>query len=159
MHRLVFAAVLLLSIPLAAATHDIKQLAFFAGDWIAADGDDVTEEQWSKPHADSMIGMSRATAKGKTYFYEILVIEQTENGPVMMLRHFRHGMVSRDEKPEDVTLSLVSLEGEKAIFERADKKLRLTYERQSPDVLQAMLEKENADGKWRREVYRYVRQK
>jgi hypothetical protein len=145
---------LALAIPLAAAPK-VADLAFLEGKWTLTDGDVIWDEQWTAPRGDSILGMCRAQNKGETFFYELLTIEQDESGPVMKLKHFRRGLIGREEKGEVVTLPLLSLKENEAVFEQADKQVRLTY-RRKVDELYAALEKWK-DGQKRVDEFRYVR--
>ncbi len=55
----------------------ISELAWIAGDWqTPAGGKAQIEEHWTAPSTDSMIGMGRTIASGKTVEFEYLRIEQ-----------------------------------------------------------------------------------
>src|SRR5258706_4807753 len=46
----------------------------------------ITEEQWSKPAGDTMLGLSRTLKAGKTVFSEFMRIEKTPDGFVYRAR-------------------------------------------------------------------------
>src|SRR6185436_5406025 len=55
----------------------ISELSWITGDWqTAAGGKRQIEEHWTAPSVDSMIGMGRTIAGGKTVEFEYLRIEQ-----------------------------------------------------------------------------------
>jgi hypothetical protein len=55
----------------------LSELSWITGDWqTAAGGKAQIEEHWTAPSADSMIGMGRTIAGGKTMEFEYLRIEQ-----------------------------------------------------------------------------------
>jgi hypothetical protein len=61
----------------AAATPDLKSLAWMAGTWTGvADGVEM-EEVWTAPKAQSMLGLHRDAAEGRTVSFEFLRIEAT----------------------------------------------------------------------------------
>ncbi|HEX9983489.1 MAG TPA: DUF6265 family protein [Thermoanaerobaculia bacterium] len=145
---------LLVTLPLSAAT--VSDLAFFEGRWALTEADGTFwEEQWTAPAGDSLLGMCRAQKGGKTFFYELLTIEQEETGPVMKLKHFGRGLIGREDKGEAVLLPLVSMKANEAVFERADKQVRLTY-RRNGNELYALLEKWK-DGARTTSEFTYVR--
>jgi len=49
-------------------------LAWMAGHWVGGEGGDLSEETWLAPEGDSMLGMWRYVAGGKTRIFEILTI-------------------------------------------------------------------------------------
>lgn len=152
--------VLLLLVPaaFAADVRNVSELTFLEGWWQMTEGDSWTEEIWTAPKSDSVLGIAREIRNGKTVFYEILAIEQDESGPVMKLRHFNHALIGWEDKESPVLLPLVSLTANEAVFERADKQVRLTYRRTAPDTLYAMLER-TKDGKKRTLEFTYKRAK
>lgn len=80
----------------AKAVSGLEQLAWLAGSWLSENDRSVSEEQWMKPRAGTMIGMNRTIAKppdarasdGKaserTVFFEFLRIEQNKDGIVYL---------------------------------------------------------------------------
>ena len=58
----------------------IASLSFMSGCWEQRDGPMVTEEQWSKPAGDTILGFSRTLKAGKTVFSEFMRIEKTADG-------------------------------------------------------------------------------
>jgi hypothetical protein len=120
--------------PLAASLSDV---AFMAGHWTGGDPGDLSEEVWSKPEGDSMVGMWRFVAQGQTRIYEILTLT-AENGNVMLrIRHFNPRLVAREEKDRPVELPLVAKGPDEAVFEGPELNLegtmRLSYRRPTPE--------------------------
>src|SRR5262245_66458173 len=66
----------------------LADLSFIAGSWGADWGGGFGEEHWSTASGDSMVGTFRFVKDGKARFYEMMLIEQTEAGPVLRLKHF-----------------------------------------------------------------------
>ena len=60
----------------------IENLFWLSGCWDNGDTLRRYEEQWMKPAGNSMLGMSRTVAKGKTVEYEFLQIRQQPNGAI-----------------------------------------------------------------------------
>ncbi|MHA4812545.1 DUF6265 family protein [Flavitalea flava] len=60
------------------------------------------EEFWGPPIGNNMICSYRCVKDGKVVFYEFVVIEQkdtlSESVPVMILRHFKPGSISWEDK-------------------------------------------------------------
>ena len=58
----------------------LDSLAWIAGAWAGAAGGVEMEEHWTSPRGNSMIGMHRDVAKGRTVAFEFLRIEQQPAG-------------------------------------------------------------------------------
>ena len=71
---------LLLALTCAAEPASIANLSFMTGCWEVKEGPMLTEEQWSKPAGDTMLGLSRTLKAGKTVFSEFMRIEKTPDG-------------------------------------------------------------------------------
>ncbi|HEU4388103.1 MAG TPA: DUF6265 family protein [Blastocatellia bacterium] len=124
----------------------LSDLSFISGRGTGDLGGGVIDEQWSLPAGDSMMGMFRYVKDGKAVFYEFLLIEQTQDGPVLRLKHFNPGLIGREEKAEVYSYPLVEYNENRAVFERPDKLTRLTFHRKSADSLSVVLD-QTRDGK------------
>lgn len=140
-----------------ATTPALAQVAWIAGHWVDESGGALSEEIWTEPSGDSMIGMWRYSAKGKLQIFELLSITQEEGGPVFRLRHFDPRMVAREDKGAPLALKLVALKEREAAFEgpgQPSGTVRLTYRQPSADVLSVTLDK---DGKSQPFTFRRAR--
>lgn len=135
----------------------VKGLAFLEGKWAATVEGELWEEQWMAPSEDSAVGICRAIKNGRTFLYEVLTVEQDEEGAVLRLKHFNRGLVGWEEKDVAVEVPLVSLTAGEAVFAKVDGSLRLTYRRTGPDELLAILER-TKKGKAVTTEFRYTRQ-
>lgn len=126
----------------------LADLQFMAGSWKTTSDWGDMEEYWSEPMGNCMMCTYRCVKNGKVVFYEFIVIEQHENDsvPVMKLRHFYPGSIGWEDKDKPYLYPMVSLEGQKAVFERPDKQTTLSYERLSKNTLRSLLIQEK-DGK------------
>jgi hypothetical protein len=101
----------------------------------------VIDEHWSEPAGDSMMGVYRYIKDGKVEMYELLVIEQTAKGPVLRLRHFNPGLVGWEEKGEVWSYPLARFAPGEAVFEGADKRIRISYRDAGHGILESTLER------------------
>jgi hypothetical protein len=125
----------------------LSQVAWIAGHWVDDSGGNLSEEIWTAPSGDSMIGMWRYVARGRMQISEHLSITEGQDGPVFRLRHFDPRMVAREEKDKPLALALVSVQDREAAFEGPGQPtgtVRLTYRQPAPDRLSVTLDK---DGK------------
>jgi hypothetical protein len=124
----------------------LSDLSWMAGRWIDESGGNLSEEVWSAPAGDSMMGMWRYVAGGKVAIFEILTITLVSNGIMLRLRHFDPDLVGREDKATPVALALVGWSEREATFEGpavgAPGTVRLTYRSPSDDALVSVLEKD-----------------
>lgn len=139
-----------------APPRNIKDLAFMAGKWTTHSAWGDMEENWSEPMGNSMMCAFRCVKDGKVIFYEFIVIEQMDSGPVMKLRHFSPGNIGWEEKDKPYEYPLMFLEADKARFERPDNKTALTFHRTGAETMKVILERQDKDGRWVEDVFDYM---
>lgn len=130
----------------------LADVSFMAGRWVGGEPD-LSEEMWSAPEGDSMMGMWRHVAKGRTGIFEFLTLTQEGPSVVLRIRHFDPKLVGREDKERAVELPLVVKGPREAVFEGAEYgangTVRLTYRRGDDDTLTAILEKEGKKQEFR----------
>jgi hypothetical protein len=132
----------------------LSDLGFISGLWQAEWAGGLGEEHWSSSSGDSMVGTFRFVKDGKARFYEFMLIEQTADGPVLRLKHFNPGLIGWEEKAQVYSYPLIEYRQTVAIFERGDKKSRLTFNRTSKETLSVLLE-QTADEKKSSEEFKF----
>jgi hypothetical protein len=105
----------------------IEALAWLSGRWIGSGTEDRIEETWTEPHAGMLLGMFRWHRLGQPRFYELLAVEPGDAGPVFRIKHFDPGLNGWEEKDEAVTLDLVSLENDAAVFLKRGEQRWMVY--------------------------------
>ena len=90
----------------------IDSLSWMAGTWTGADGEAEMEEHWTQPKGDSLIGMHRDVAGGRTVSFEFLRIEAS-GGAIT----YWASPMGRPATP----FKLVESGGKRAVFENAEK--------------------------------------
>jgi hypothetical protein len=128
-----------------AAATSLKDIEFVAGHWTGGDGADLSEEVWTAPSGDSMLGMWRYVSQGKVRIAELLSITAESDGVWLRLRHFDPRVVAREEKDRPLALKLVKVASAEARFEgpavTGSGQVALTYRRSGPDALEVSLER------------------
>jgi len=123
----------------------LADVAFMAGHWVGGEGGDVSEEVWSAPEGDSMMGMWRYVTKGQAGIFEFLALKAEGPHVVLRIRHFDPKLVGREEKDRAIALPLVGKGPGEAVFEGPEYggqgTVRLTYRRGEGDTLTGVLEK------------------
>ena len=60
----------------------LADLVWLTGSWVVVEGDGLSEEHWTRPAGDTMMGLNRTVARGRTIAFEFLRIESTAQGVV-----------------------------------------------------------------------------
>ena len=112
----------------------VDRLEWISGCWASDDGKERTEETWMKPAGQSMIGMSRTVAGGKTVFTEHLQIREA-NGQIAYIVALGMGAKS-------TVFKLIKSSDNEVVFENAEHDFpqRIIYRRESTDTLFARIE-------------------
>ena len=128
---------LVLLFPLAVAAQDkpapaaatLADLAWLAGDWRGSSEDMVSQEVWTAPAGNCMVGMWRLVLGGKLKVSEHMQVIQEPAGPVMYLRHFESGGIAWEERLAPLIVPLMKISDGEVVFASAT--LRIAYKRQS----------------------------
>jgi hypothetical protein len=93
----------------------IESLAFLAGAWRSTEEGGTTEEIWSAPVGNNLIGAFRwLKADGTPAMLEMLAITRESDAVRLRLHHYDAALNAREEKP--ITLRLSKVEGTRAEF-------------------------------------------
>jgi hypothetical protein len=82
--------------PVPQKTPGLERLSWLAGQWRSQQGGVVSEEHWSAPAGDCIMGMFRQVKEGRMQFAELILIEQEGDDAVMRLKHFGPGLRDLD---------------------------------------------------------------
>src|SRR4029079_7907217 len=63
---------------IASQPQNVDKLWWLSGCWMSDDGKERIEETWMKPAGESMMGISRTVAGGKTVFTEYIQIRESK---------------------------------------------------------------------------------
>jgi uncharacterized protein DUF6265 len=112
----------------------IDRLEWMSGCWSSDDGKEHIDECWMKPAGQSMIGISRTIAGGKTVFTEYAQIRES-NGEIAYI-------VSLGLSAKPVAFKLIRSSEREAVFENPthDFPQRIIYRRESAGSLFARIE-------------------
>lgn len=123
-------------------------VSFIQGKWKATtpEGQSI-EGVWLAPEGGNILGFMRMMKGGKADLYEILAYEQTEQGLVSMVKHFKPGLVGLEEKDKQDRYNFVEAGKDRAVFQKDSGGLRILYEKRSAD--QFVIARGNEEnGKW-----------
>ena len=71
----------------------------------------------------------------KITLYELFGFEQTETGPVAMVKHFKPGLIGVEERDKSDRYRFIEATDKQALFEKDDASIRIIYERRTPNQL------------------------
>jgi hypothetical protein len=141
---LTFALVFALAARAAAAeSASLSKLDWLAGRWVDDSGGNLSEETWTAPSGDGILGMWRLVVKGQITLSEILTIQAEGQTLVLRLRHFDAKLVGREEKDKPLELTLAGWNESEARFEGPGSDgtgLALTYRHPDADTLACTVE-------------------
>lgn len=135
----------------------VKDLSFMSGLWHQKSDWGDLEEYWSDANGESMVSSFRCIKDGKALFYEFVVIEQEGDIPVMKMRHFNRGSIGWEDKKTPLLFPLTKLKEKLAVFTSADQSVRLSYQRDSDQLLTVILEEKDKAGKPKKEVFHFTK--
>ena len=131
----------------------LSDIAWLTGHWRGPALGGMSEEVWSDPEANSMMGMYRLMKDGQVVFYEIMSIQPDGGSLVLALKHFNADLTGWEEKVEVRRFRLLKLTPTAAYFEG------MTFRQFGPDTVRVQLAIEQRDGTAREEEFRYTRVK
>ena len=129
----------------------VAEMSWLAGRWTGEGLGGWTEEIWSPPAADGMVGVFRLVRDDKPVFYEFMTMRVTDRGLALQLKHFNPDMKGWEEKEKFVEFLYVGREGHRYRFEG------LTFERDGDDAMNVYLALRMKDGVVREERFRMRR--
>jgi hypothetical protein len=112
----------------------VNDLAWMGGCWQASfKGRDITE-QWMKPAGQTMLGMGRTVAGGKTVEYEFMQVREDKDGSIYY--------VAKPSGQTEAAFKLIKLQNQEAVFENLEHDFpqRVIYRLQSDGSLFARIE-------------------
>ena len=113
----------------------LSDMSLLEGHWMGTFNGGPIEAVWSAPAGNNIIGFIRMMSNGKVTLYELFAFEQTERGPVAMVKHFKPGLIGQEEKEKSDRYIFVEARKDRALFEKDDASIRISYERRPNDQL------------------------
>lgn len=114
------------------------KLDFLLGSWTLKHewGDMV--EVWTS-NGKGYTGMFSCYSEEEPVFYELMVIEQEENGTFMYLRHFNPGSIAWENPEEPISYFIEEANSNFVLFNTEDASSTLEYRLIDPNTLQCTL--------------------
>lgn len=107
-------------------------ISFIEGHWkaITEDGRAI-EAVWLSPAGDNILGFMRMMNGDKADLYEMLAYEQSDQGLVSLVKHFKPGLIGVEEKDNPNRYIFVEAGKGRAVFQSAAGDLRILYDQRS----------------------------
>ncbi len=96
---------------------NLKAVEWLAGHWQGEAFGGITEELWTPPLGNSMMGSFKLVVDEKVSFYEIMIISVVEESLIFQLKHFGADLKGWEEKDETMDFKLVKTTPNKIYFE------------------------------------------
>ena len=128
-------------------TGSLADVSFMEGRWQGTFNGGPIEAAWIAPAGDNLTGFMRMMKDNKVTMYEMLVFEQTEQGPIVLVKHFKPGLIGQEEKDKSDRYRFVDAKKDQALFEKVDGSIRIIYEKRGPDQL-VIQRGEQKDNQW-----------
>ncbi|MBD2754640.1 DUF6265 family protein [Spirosoma validum] len=129
------------------AKGSLADVSFMEGRWLGTFNGGPIEASWIAPVGDNLTGFMRMMKDNKVTMYEMLIFEQTEQGPIVLVKHFKPGLIGQEEKDKSDRYKFIEAGKDKAIFEKEDGSIRIIYEKRSANQL-AIQRGMQQDNKW-----------
>ena len=130
-----------------AKTGTLADVAFMEGRWLGTFNGGPIEATWIAPVGDNLTGFMRMMKDNKVTMYEMLIFEQTQQGPIVLVKHFKPGLLGQEEKDQSDRYQFIEAGKDKALFEKEDGSIRILYEKRSADQL-VIQRGQQKDGNW-----------
>ncbi|QRR02772.1 DUF6265 family protein [Dyadobacter sandarakinus] len=125
----------------------LKDVSFLEGHWQGTYNGGPIEASWTAPAGNNIMGYIRMIKDDKPALYEVFAFEETEKGPVAMVKHFKPGLIAVEEKEVSDRYNFIETKKNQTLFEKDDASVRIIYERRAADQLVIQRGKQE-NGKW-----------
>jgi hypothetical protein len=130
----------------------ITDFKWLAGNWVGDGFGGQSQEAWTEPSANGMVGVYKHYRDGKSTFYEFINLSETDGKISLKLKHFNPDMMGWEEKADFVEFPFVSATASKIEFKG------LSYELIAEDKMEVKL-RLNRNGKINIETFNFERQR
>jgi len=113
----------------------LSDVSFVQGHWLGTFNGGPIEAFWASPAGDNLTGFMRMMRDNKVTMYEMLVFEQTEKGPIVLVKHFKPGLIGLEEKEVSDRYHFIEAKKDQALFEKSDGSVRIIYEKRTENQL------------------------
>lgn len=109
----------------------LNEIKWLAGHWVGEALGGITEEIWSPPLGNSMMGAFKLSKDNAVIFYELVTIVEENQSLILRLKHFNSQLKGWEEKNKTIDFRLVKVTPSKIFFDE------FTIEKVSPSEINA----------------------
>ncbi|WP_080240524.1 DUF6265 family protein [Spirosoma rigui] len=124
----------------------LADVSFMEGRWLGTFNGGPIEAAWIAPVGDNLTGFMRMMKDNKVTMYEMLIFEQTEQGPVVLVKHFKPGLIGQEEKDKSDRYRFISAKKDQALFEKEDGSIQIIYQKRGNQLV--IQRGQPKDGSW-----------
>ncbi|MDB5249782.1 MAG: hypothetical protein JWQ40_4176 [Segetibacter sp.] len=125
----------------------LSDFSFIEGHWKATANERTIEGVWLAAAGDNMLGFMRMMNGDKASLYELLAYEQSEQGLVSRVKHFKPGMLGQEEKDKFDQYNFIEATKGRVVLQKQGEELRIVYEKRSGNQF-AIARGNLQEGKW-----------
>ena len=129
----------------------LEDVKWITGHWRGEAFGGTTEEIWSPPLGNSMMGSFKLVVGQEVQFYELMTIAEEEGTLILRLKHFHGDLKGWEEKDETVDFKLVAIAKDRVFFDN------LTFEKISDNSITVYVVVEEEEGKSQEMAFPYQR--
>jgi hypothetical protein len=128
-------------------TGSLADISFIQGHWKANLEGTTIEADWTAPEGDNIVGYMRMMKDNKATLYELFAFEQTPQGLIILVKHFKPGLIGVEEKDKSDRYHFIEASKGRMIVEKQGEPTRILYEKRAEDQFVIAVGKQQ-DGKW-----------
>ncbi|QHT66442.1 hypothetical protein GXP67_07110 [Rhodocytophaga rosea] len=128
-------------------TGSLADISFIKGHWKANREGTTIEADWTAPEGDNIVGYMRMMKDNKATLYELFAFEQTPQGLIVLVKHFKPGMIGVEEKEKSDRYHFIEASQGRMIVEKQGEPTRILYEKRGEDQFVIAVGKQQ-DSKW-----------
>lgn len=95
----------------------LSEVSWIAGYWQGEAFGGITEEVWTPPLGNSMMGSFKLVVDGNIQFYELCTISEENETLILRIKHFNNDLKGWEEKDETIDFPLVKVTNTKVFFD------------------------------------------
>jgi hypothetical protein len=125
----------------------ISDVGFIEGRWQATPAGRTIDAFWSAPGGNTIVGYVRVLKDGEVALYELFAFEATREGLVVLVKHFKPGLIGVEEKDKSDQYKFVESGQGRALFEKTSEPVRVLYEKRGENQFAIVIGKQE-NGNW-----------
>ncbi len=127
----------------------VYHMDWIAGSWTGSGLGGRSEEIWSDPVGESMMGMYRLVKGEKPVFYEMMTIRQHDSSLIMLIRHYQPDLTPMENADTVLKLPLIKYTKSEVYFSG------ITFWKTGKSSMRIFLAMRQPGGEYRETIFQY----